>query len=146
MGSRMACDQISAAEKGVDIICLSPSGMLFDGAVCMLFSPILSTFHIPNHGTKEEKIDEGDVGLGNKWEMVAVVNHTTLSTSLAFDYPATNNSHITILHFTSDLVKTCALRLTRYPSKADGLGGPLSQSCKLFWELAYVMLETMSAR
>lgn len=161
-----ACKHISAAEKKVDIICVSPGGMPFQGAVCMyhpypsesssesltwsidtdeglescfavsyysrlrLISNLLPLLHQSSHprilsilnGTKEKKINEEDIGLEKNWGIVAVVNHTTLCTSLAFDYLTANDSqkHITFLHATPGFVHTDTPR-TAYPSKANGL-------------------------
>jgi hypothetical protein len=72
------------------------------------------------NGTKEKKIDEQDVGLEMNWGIMAVVNHTTLCTSLAFDYLATNNSQITFLHTTPGFVSTDTPR-NAYPSKSNGI-------------------------
>jgi NAD(P)-dependent dehydrogenase (short-subunit alcohol dehydrogenase family) len=164
-----ACKQISAAADKVDIICESPGGMPFQGAVCMhyliymrllenrsapltrstdtdegleacfavsyysrlrLISNLLPLLQRSSHprvlsilnGTKEKKINEEDIGLEKNWGIVAVVNHTTLCTSLAFNYLAANNSerHITFLHATPGFVHTDTPRTT-YPSKADGI-------------------------
>jgi hypothetical protein len=72
------------------------------------------------NGTKEKKINEQDLGLEKNWSIIAVVNHTTLFTSLAFDHLAANNSQITFLHTTPGFVKTDTPR-TAYPSKDNGI-------------------------
>jgi hypothetical protein len=74
------------------------------------------------NGTKEKKIDEDDIGLEKRWGIPAVVNHTTLCTSLAFDYLSANDAQerITFLHATPGFVSTDTPR-TAHPSKADGL-------------------------
>lgn len=74
------------------------------------------------NGTKEKKIDLGDIGLEKNWGIVAVVNHTTVCTSLAFDYLAANDNqkHLTFLHASPGFVSTDTPR-TIYPSKADGM-------------------------
>ncbi|KAH8695816.1 hypothetical protein GQ44DRAFT_744502 [Phaeosphaeriaceae sp. PMI808] len=95
-----AYKQIQAAEKKVDIICLSPGGMSFQGAICK----------------------EQDIGPEKSWGIIAVVNHTTVCTSLAFDYLAANDSlkHVTFLHATPGFVQTETPRTT-YPPKSNGL-------------------------
>jgi hypothetical protein len=72
------------------------------------------------NGTKETKIDEQDIGLEKHWGIVAVVNHTTLCTSLAFDYLATNNSRMVFIHATPGFVSTDTPR-TVHPSRTNGL-------------------------
>jgi hypothetical protein len=73
------------------------------------------------NGTKEKRVDESDVGLERKWGIVAVVNHTTLLTSLAFDHLAANDDgkHITFIHATPGFVHTATPRTT-FPSKRHG--------------------------
>jgi NAD(P)-dependent dehydrogenase (short-subunit alcohol dehydrogenase family) len=60
------------------------------------------------NGTKEKPINEQDLGLEKTWGLLPVVNHTTLFTSLAFDYLAAHDDqrHITFVHATPGLVKT----------------------------------------
>jgi hypothetical protein len=76
------------------------------------------------NGTKEKAIDETDIGLEkeNAWGIAAVVNHTTLCTSLAFDYLAANDAkkHVTFLHATPGFVNTDTPRTT-FPSMKDGV-------------------------
>jgi hypothetical protein len=72
------------------------------------------------NGTKETKIDEKDIGLDKGWGIVAVVNHTTLCTSLAFDYLATNNNGMIFIHATPGFVSTDTPR-TAHPSRENGL-------------------------
>ncbi|KAF1948162.1 hypothetical protein CC80DRAFT_486539 [Byssothecium circinans] len=142
-----ACNIIRGAAEKVDIICVSPGGMPFQGAVyteeglesCFavsyyarlrLISNLLPLLHRSSqprvlsilNGTKEKKIDEEDIGLERHWGIPAVVNHTTICTSLAFDYLASNDSqkHITFLHVTPGFVSTDTPR-TAYPSKSNGL-------------------------
>ncbi|KAL1606140.1 hypothetical protein SLS60_003541 [Paraconiothyrium brasiliense] len=142
-----ACTFIRGAAEKIDMICVSPGGMPFQGAVyteeglesCFavsyysrlrLISNLLPLLHKSSqprvlsvlNGTKEKKIDEEDIGLERKWGIAAVVNHTTICTSLAFDHLASNDSqkHITFLHVTPGFVSTDTPR-TAYPSKADGL-------------------------
>ena len=84
------------------------------------------------NGTKEKRIDESDLGLDRNWGIVAVVNHTTMCTSLAFDYLAAHDSNnnngggggaqksrLTLIHATPGLVNTGTPRKT-YPSIKDG--------------------------
>jgi hypothetical protein len=73
------------------------------------------------NGTKEKRINENDVGLEKNWGIAAVVNHTTLLTSLAFDYLAEHDDqkHITFLHSTPGFVHTDTPR-TVFPSKEKG--------------------------
>lgn len=49
---------------------------------------------------------DNDVGLDNHWSTIAVVNHTTTMTSLAFEYLAANDKCITFLHACPGLVRT----------------------------------------
>lgn len=74
------------------------------------------------NGMKEKKINVGDIGLTENWGIAAVVNHTTMCTSLAFDYLASNDDqkHITFLYVTPGFVSTDTPR-TVYPSKEKGL-------------------------
>lgn len=74
------------------------------------------------NGTREKKINLKDIGLEKEWGIAAVVNHTTMCTSLAFDYLAANDDkkHITFLHVTPGFVFTDTPR-TSYPSKDRGL-------------------------
>jgi NAD(P)-dependent dehydrogenase (short-subunit alcohol dehydrogenase family) len=73
------------------------------------------------NGTKEKRIDESDIGLEKQWGIVAVVNHTTLLTSLAFDYLAEHDDkkHITCIHATPGFVHIDTAR-TAFPSKQNG--------------------------
>ncbi|KAI1379353.1 hypothetical protein F4677DRAFT_328917 [Hypoxylon crocopeplum] len=82
------------------------------------------------NGTLEKKINEDDIGL-KKWGIVPVVNHTTMCTSLAFDYLSadSSNKHITFIHATPGFVNTGTPRTT-YPSKKDGY---------LWWAFVSVM-------
>lgn len=84
-------------------------------------SPSARVLSILN-GTKEKKIDEQDIGLKKKWGMVAVVNHTTICTSLAFDYLSENESprQTAFIHATPGFVNTGTPRTT-YPSMKDGV-------------------------
>ena len=73
------------------------------------------------NGTKEAKINERDINLDKSWSMVAIVKHSTLLTSLAFDYLSSNDGNtITFIHSTPGFVKTDTPR-TVYPSKKNGL-------------------------
>ena len=74
------------------------------------------------NGTYEKKMIEEDLGLEKHWGITAVVNHTTVCTSLAFDYLAANDSqkHISFIHDTPGFVRTDTMR-TSWPSKKDGL-------------------------
>lgn len=73
------------------------------------------------NGTKEKKINENDLGLEKKWGIVAVVDHTTICTDMAFDYLAANDAErkFTFIHATPGFVNTGTPRTT-YPSKKDG--------------------------
>ncbi|KAM7215917.1 hypothetical protein V8F06_008675 [Rhypophila decipiens] len=106
-----ACDQIKSAEKKVDLVCMSPGGMPFQGAVYttegletsfavsyysrlrLVSNLLLLLRRSPNsrvlsilNGTKEKRIREDDVGLSKSWSIISLVNHSTLLTSLAFDH------------------------------------------------------------
>ncbi|KAL1870723.1 hypothetical protein Daus18300_005043 [Diaporthe australafricana] len=134
-GIDTACNEILSAERKVDILCMSPGGMPFAGAkyteegleTCFAVSyysrlrlvsnllPLLNqcrerparVLSILN-GTKETKIDEDDLNLDKQWGIRAVVNHTTLLTSLAFDYLAEQSpqGRIVFLHATPGFVNT----------------------------------------
>ncbi|KAH7408177.1 hypothetical protein DE146DRAFT_733349 [Phaeosphaeria sp. MPI-PUGE-AT-0046c] len=146
-GVDMASAFIRGAADKVDLICVSPGGMPFQGAVytseglesCFavsyysrlrLISNLLPLLHKSSqprvlsilNGTKEKKINTEDIGLEKSWGIAAVVNHTTMCTSLAFDYLASNNAqkNITFLHVTPGFVSTDTARTT-YPSKEKGL-------------------------
>lgn len=58
------------------------------------------------NGGKEKRINEQDIGLQRNWSIFAVIKHTTLMTSLAFDHLAANNDHITFMHNFPSLVKS----------------------------------------
>ena len=47
-----------------------------------------------------------DIGLEQHWSTLAVVDHTTTMTSLAFEYLAENDKRITFLHACPGLVRT----------------------------------------
>jgi len=73
------------------------------------------------NGTKEKKINEKDLGLESGWGIMALVNHSTVLTSLAFDHLAVSDSErkFTFIHDTPGFVNTGTPR-TAYPSKKDG--------------------------
>lgn len=70
------------------------------------------------NGTKEKRINEEDIGLKDKWSIVSLVSHTTICTSLAFDYlsAAESPAQTVFLHATPGLVHTGVPR-TRHPSR-----------------------------
>lgn len=72
--------------------------------------------------TKEKNLIEENIELDKRWTITAVVNHTTVCTSLAFDYLATNDSqkHITFIHGTPGFVSTDTMR-TSWPSMKDSV-------------------------
>ena len=72
------------------------------------------------NGTREKRIYDDDIGLDRNWGLTSVVNHTTLLTSLAFDYMAAKDKKITFIHCTPGFVVTGTER-TRFPSKSDGI-------------------------
>ncbi|KAK7973194.1 hypothetical protein PG996_007422 [Apiospora saccharicola] len=139
-----ACKSIAAAEKKVDLLCMSPGGMPFQGAVytdeeglevnftvsyysrARILARLLPLLHqSPQprvlsilNGTKEKRINEGDIGLKEKWSIVSLVNHTTICTSLAFDYLSAAESprQTVFIHATPGLVHTGVPR-TRRPSR-----------------------------
>ncbi|KAM7198340.1 hypothetical protein V8F33_005131 [Rhypophila sp. PSN 637] len=139
-----ACDQIKSSEEKVDIVCMSPGGMPFQGAVYTVESleasfavsyysrlrlvsnllPLLCRSPNPRvlsilNGTKEKWIREDDIGLQNSWSIIYLVNHSTLLTSLAFDHlaaTAPGARGITLIHATPGFVNTGTPR-TRYPSR-----------------------------
>ncbi|KAK4209129.1 hypothetical protein QBC37DRAFT_295171 [Rhypophila decipiens] len=139
-----ACDHIKSSEGKVDIVCMSPGGMPFQGAVYTAegletsfavsyysrprlvsnLLPLLCRSPSPRvlsilNGTKEKRIREDDVGLQNSWSIISLVNHSTLLTSLAFDHlaaTAPGAREITFIHATPGFVNTGTAR-TRYPSR-----------------------------
>ena len=74
------------------------------------------------NGTLEKPIQEDDLGLEKNWGIAAVVNHTTVCTSLAFDYlDQQDEEHkIVYLHATPGFVSTRTPRKTR-PSMNSGV-------------------------
>jgi hypothetical protein len=72
------------------------------------------------NGTREKRINEEDIGLETKWGIMAVVDHSTLFTSLAFDHLAAQSENkITFIHDTPGFVSTDTPR-TSFPSIEDG--------------------------
>lgn len=71
------------------------------------------------NGTKERKLYDEDIGLDSHWGMMAVVNHTTVLTSLVFDHLAETEKTITFIHCTPGFVNTGTER-TLFPSKSNG--------------------------
>lgn len=51
-------------------------------------------------------MDEKDMGLESHWSIMNVVKHTTVMTSLAFDYLAAQNDQITFIHNFPSLVRS----------------------------------------
>ncbi|KAI1398161.1 hypothetical protein F4819DRAFT_43936 [Hypoxylon fuscum] len=142
-----ACDKIIADESKVDYLCMSPGGMPFGGSVytnegletCFAISyysrlrmvskllPLLRRSPRPHvlsilNGNLEKLINEDDLGLDKGWGIAAVVNHTTVCTSLAFDYLSKQDEEnkIVFLHATPGFVSTETPRKTR-PSKQPGI-------------------------
>lgn len=74
------------------------------------------------NGTLEKPIDENDLGLEKNWGIAAVVNHTTICTSLAFDYLAELGEvqNAVFLHATPGFVSTDTPRKT-HPTMDFGL-------------------------
>ncbi|KAK8043753.1 hypothetical protein PG994_012591 [Apiospora phragmitis] len=74
--------------------------MPFQGAVSRILANLLPLIHrSPKprvlstlNGTKEKRINDQDIGLEKKWGIVSVVDHTTICTSLAFDYLSANET------------------------------------------------------
>ncbi|KAJ4420380.1 hypothetical protein N0V82_004369 [Gnomoniopsis sp. IMI 355080] len=144
-----ASNKISSSEQRVDLLCMSPGGMPFAGAkytdegleTCFAVSyysrlrlvsnllPLLQKSSSPHvlsilNGTKETTIDDNDINLDKQWGIRPVINHTTLLTSLAFDYLAARDEqkHIVFLHATPGFVNTNTPRTAEHlPSKKDGL-------------------------
>ncbi|KAK7946911.1 uncharacterized protein PG986_011232 [Apiospora aurea] len=139
-----ASKRILSAEKMVDYLCMSPGGMPFQGAVyteeegldvhfvvsyyarARLLSNLLPLLHqSPQprvlsilNGTKEKRINEQEIGLQKNWGIVSLVSHSTICTSLAFDYLSaaeTPAPHTVLIHATPGLVHTRVQR-TRRPS------------------------------
>jgi hypothetical protein len=52
---------------------------------------------VPNGGREKSMCDE-DIHLEHHWSPLAVINHTTTMTSLAFEHLAENDNRITFLH------------------------------------------------
>lgn len=74
------------------------------------------------NGTLEKPINEDDLGLDKSWGITAVVNHTTVCTSLAFDYLSKQDeaNKVVFLHATPGFVSTDTPRKTR-PSRQSGI-------------------------
>ncbi|KAI1772908.1 hypothetical protein F4818DRAFT_128194 [Hypoxylon cercidicola] len=145
-GIDAAYEQIAATETKVDFLCMSMGGMPLNGAVytkegletCLAISyysrmrlvsnllPLLRESQRPRvlsvlNGGKEKHIDEQDIGLEQKWSIFAVVKHTTLMTSLAFDHLAASNDQITFMHNYPSLVKSDNLRRFNAPKSSSFL-------------------------
>ncbi|XXG98987.1 hypothetical protein Hte_005320 [Hypoxylon texense] len=137
-GVDLACQQIIAAETRVDYLCMSMGGLPLTGAqltkegleTCftvsytsrmrLLFNllPLLNRSTRPRvlsvlNGGKETRISEQDIGLDKNWSVMAVVNHTTLLTSLAFDGIASENPKLTLMHNAPGLVESDNARRRR---------------------------------
>ncbi|KAI1255151.1 hypothetical protein MGN70_003215 [Eutypa lata] len=140
-----ASERIISMDKKIDLLCISPGGMPFQGEIlteeglelyyalsywsrARLVSNLLPLLRQSRearvlsilNGTLEKKINEDDIGLKN-WGIVPVVNHTTMCTSLAFDCLAagSSNKRIAFIHVTPGFVNTGTPRTT-FPSKRDG--------------------------
>ena len=50
------------------------------------------------NGDREKSMRDEDIGLEQHWYPLAVINHTTTMTSLAFEHLAENDNRITFLH------------------------------------------------
>ena len=71
-------------------------------------------------GGREKALHEQDIGLDRQWSPIAVVNHTTTMTSLAFERLAEKNERVTFLHSYPGLVRTDIFaRLT--PPESSGM-------------------------
>ncbi|KAE8454578.1 hypothetical protein EG329_000201 [Mollisiaceae sp. DMI_Dod_QoI] len=128
-----ACKQITAAEKKVDYLFMSPGMLPFNGpqytkegleisfalsyySRMRLMSnllPLLRQSPQPRvlcvlNGGKEALMVEDDLGLEQGWSSGALMKNSTTMTSLALEYMAENesNKHITFLHVAPGLVKT----------------------------------------
>ncbi|KAI1372491.1 hypothetical protein F4677DRAFT_263926 [Hypoxylon crocopeplum] len=129
-----ASRQIAAAETKVDYLFMSMgTGVPINGAeytpegleVCFALSyytrirllsnllPLLRQSPRPRvlsvlNGGREQSINERDLGLEQpgSWSTFGAIKHTTLMTSLAFDYLAASNPQVTFLHNYPSLVKT----------------------------------------
>ncbi|KAI0180527.1 hypothetical protein GGR52DRAFT_248193 [Hypoxylon sp. FL1284] len=141
-----ACDMIIEKESKVDYLCMSQGGFPWGGAsytdegleVCFSLSyysrlrivskllPLLRRASRPCvlsilSGSKENTVDEDDLGLDKSWAILPAMNHTTTFNSLAFDYLSKHDDEkkIIFLHGFPGLVKTDKRKLT--PSKQSGI-------------------------
>ena len=72
------------------------------------------------NGGREKALHEQDIGLEQRWSPIAVVNHTTTMTTLAFEHLAEENKRVGFLHSYPGLVKTDIFaRLT--PPESSGI-------------------------
>ena len=79
-------------------------------------------------GGREKALHEQDIGLDQQWSPIAVVNHTTTMTSLAFEHLAEKNERVTFLHSYPGLVRTDIFaRLT--PPESSGLVWRVTLAC-----------------
>ncbi|KAF2018271.1 hypothetical protein BU24DRAFT_479686 [Aaosphaeria arxii CBS 175.79] len=128
-----ACHSILTSETKIDYLCMSSGGIPWQGPVytkegleanfaISYFSrirlvsnllPLLQKSEQPHvlsilNGTKEKRIKEDDIGLEKSWGIVPMIDHSTLLTSLAFDYLATidHSKRVVYLHVTPGLVNT----------------------------------------
>lgn len=76
------------------------------------------------NGTKETKVDEDDLNLDKQWGIRAVVNHTTLLTSLSFDYLSAQapQAQIVFLHATPGIVNTNTPRTKEHLPTREKIG------------------------
>ncbi|KAF4219099.1 hypothetical protein CNMCM8980_010048 [Aspergillus fumigatiaffinis] len=125
------CKQITAAEQKVDCLYMSPGLIPLNGPqytkegleTCFAISyysrmrlvwnllPLLRQSPQPRvltvlNGGREKSMHDEDIGLEQHWSPLAVVNHTTTMTSLAFEHLAENAKQITFLHAFPGWVRT----------------------------------------
>ncbi|KAG2000847.1 hypothetical protein GB937_010766 [Aspergillus fischeri] len=128
------CKQITAAEQKVDCLYMSPGLIPLNGPQCRVDTkegletcfaisyysrmrlvwnllPLLRQSPQPRvltvlNGGREKSMHDEDIGLEQHWSPLAVVNHSTTMTSLAFEHLAENDKQITFLHAFPGWVRT----------------------------------------
>ncbi|KFY41429.1 hypothetical protein V494_03007 [Pseudogymnoascus sp. VKM F-4513 (FW-928)] len=125
------CKQITAAEKKVDLLYMSPGCIPFGGPkytqegletsfaisyysrmrLLQNLLPLLRQSPQPRvlsllNGGKEKPMFDNDIGLEKNWSADAIITHTTTMTSLALDHLAKDDDTIIFLHVFPGLVNT----------------------------------------
>jgi hypothetical protein len=85
------------------------------------------------NGGKEKRIQDEDVGLSRHWSALRVVDHSTLMTSLTFDYLSKQDKDITFLHVSPGWVRTDNFARLEPPASSG-----------LVWRLFLIILRSLA--